>query len=180
MTVVARDAAGLLAAAGSGGWILCLADGVEAEDGAFGAWQGDSGVRVLAGLVVDADGEIVERWLPRGPEDDPAGVIAAAQRRTMPLRRFTLAHTLVHADVVARHGVPDSAAFGPHAEEVWSDRVMRAEAGLFVPGAIAHVAEVQAPAARASLPQTLRAARADAWSRGEVVRHLWSGLAARR
>jgi hypothetical protein len=127
---------------------------------------------LAAGLVVLADGRPVTATLAAGTEHDTPAVLALAPSRVLPIRRASLACTLVRGGALRRHGAPDT-RFGPYAGQEWTARILRDAPGLLVPTAVAELAA--APRVRRA-PATLRAwartARTPTWTKGETARAL--------
>lgn len=118
------------------------------------------------GMVVDPAGRPLPFALPAGDQFDVDAVIALAAERVLPIRRATLAHTLVPRAALREHGLPDP-RFGAHAGEEWTARVARAGGGRFLPASTAVLAA--APPAPRAIGPALRTARTPTWTNGERI-----------
>lgn len=177
--VTGLDGLASAAARGTHVWVLATAAAPRPDALAelLEAAGHDPAPALVAGLVVGADGRPAAEVLPAGREADTADVIALARRRVLPIRRSSLASTLVAADVVAAWPPPDPGRYGRYADQVWTAQVLRERTGVFVPASVAvATAPPAAPSPRDLLP-ALRASRTGTWTRGETVRAL--ALAAR-
>lgn len=121
-----------------------------------------------ASMPVDAGGRPVEPLIGRVADADDAEILCAVGRRSLPLRHIALTSLLVETRLVLELAPPDPARFGWYAGAEWTARLFRRQRGFLVPASRVRVEE--APAG--SPLQTLRAARAAGWRRGETVREL--------
>jgi len=142
---------------------------VDARDG------DDPPPAIVAGLVVDVRGAVVEDLLPRASEARTADVVRLARQRLMPIRNAPLGQVLVTRAALHAHGLPHGNRYGPHAFVEWSARVLASQPGLLTTRSLARV-ESLTPAryagALAELPAAARMARSGAWTQGEAARAL--------
>jgi hypothetical protein len=169
---------GLAEAAGSEARWLWLLDGGAAPRpdalarllAAVGAGDARGPAVLVAGLVLDDDGQPRTSALPAGAEHDTTAVLALASQRLLPVRRAGLGCTLVARTAFWEHGLPQQ-RYGVHAGAEWSARLLSSAPGLFVPAAIAvGNAATATPRSRRELLTALRTARTQTWTRGEAVR----------
>lgn len=161
--VVTGDDALRRAHATGASWIWVLAHGGDPRPDALERLLGASeGAALVAGAVVDPAGRIREEAVPAFRIERP-DVIELAGRGLLPLRHAPLAHCLVAADALTRHGFPDDARFGPYAAIAWSARVLREADGWFEPASVV-AAELPGATDWRALARMLRD---DAWTRGD-------------
>ncbi len=152
------------AAASHHAWVWVLEGGAAPRPDALAGLLGLADGALRCGMVVDPAGRPLAFALPAGDQFDVDAVIALAAERVLPIRRATLAHTLVPRDALRDHGVPDP-RYGAYAGEEWTARVAAAGGGRFLPASVA-VLPAAPPAARAIAP-ALRTARTPTWTNGE-------------
>ena len=187
VTVAAGDQAALAGAArGDAEWLWLLAPaarpGADALERLLQAARprGEPAAAIVAGLVLDDRGEVIDRALPGFRQSDEEAVVRLVARRLLPIRSAPFDHCLVARECFERYGLPDRPAFGRFAAVVWSARVLSAEAGYFTP-----LSRVTVPpdslmiggGRGAAARGAVRAARSGAWTRGETLRAL-AGLVA--
>jgi hypothetical protein len=173
---VSRGATPAAAAAAGGAWLWIVEDGFEPATGALerllAAAEEPDAPAVLCGLVVDASGAPVERFVPRVGDTDLEALVALAPRRRLPVRWVRGGSVLVRRAAVDAHGLPDERALGPYALAEWSARALGGQVGWLVPDSVAAVRGPVAPAGVRALPCALRAARRARWTPGETARVL--------
>ncbi|MGK2937810.1 MAG: hypothetical protein ACSLFR_08405 [Solirubrobacteraceae bacterium] len=152
------------AAASDHDWVWVLDGGAAPQPDAVSRLMDLADGELRCGMVVDPAGRPLPFALPAGDQFDVDAVIALAAERVLPIRRATLAHTLVPRAALREHGLPDP-RYGAHAGEVWAARVARAGGGRFLPASTA-VLPASPPAPRAIGP-ALRTARTPTWTNGE-------------
>ncbi|UUY05040.1 hypothetical protein LRS13_05790 [Svornostia abyssi] len=145
-------------------WILegGAAPGPDALSGLLGLADG----ALRCGMVVDPAGRPLAFALPSGDTHDVDAVIALAVERVLPIRRATLAHTLVPRAALREHGLPDP-RYGAYAGDEWTARVAARGGGRFLPASVA-VLPAAPPPPRAIGP-ALRTARTPTWTNGERI-----------
>lgn len=145
-------------------WIWVLAHGGAPRPDALSQLLDarDGAAALVAGAVVDAGRRIRAESVPAFRIERP-DVIALAGRGLLPMRHAPLAHCLVAAEALARHGFPDDVRFGPYAAAEWSARVLGEADGWFAP---ASVVEADVPAGT-DWRALARMLRGDAWTRGD-------------
>ena len=163
-------------------WLWLRAEGARPAPGALERLldqrrpDGEPPAAIVAGLVVDDRDEVIGEALPGFRQSDEEAVVRLVARRLLPIRSTPFANCLVARACLVRHGLPDTAAFGPYAPAVWSAQVLSVEPGYFTPlsvvtaprGAFAIAGGDRRAAARGAV----RAARSGAWTRGEAARAL--------
>lgn len=131
---------------------------------------GEPSAALVAGLAVDQIGRPVEELVPAPDHLDPGKAIRLAEHRLLPIRHAPLANCLVERRALEYHGLPDPASFGPHAETVWTARILRGRPGYLAALSVVEVDQPHAPTPTASSAvETLRTARSGAWTRGETL-----------
>ncbi len=167
-TPVARILAGAdalaRAAAGDDDWVWALEGGAAPQPDALARLLGLADGALRCGMVVDPSGGPLAFALPAGDQFDVDAVIALAAERVLPIRRATLAHTLVSRMALREHGLPDP-RYGAYAGEEWTARVAAGGGGRFLPASTA-VLPAAPPTPRAIGP-ALRTARTPTWTNGE-------------
>lgn len=155
------------AAATDHDWIWVLEGGAAPQPNALaGLLLGLADGALRCGMVVDPAGRPLSFALPSGDTFDVDAVIALAAERVLPIRRATLAHTLVPRDALRDHGLPDP-RYGAYAGEEWTTRVAAAGGGRFLPASTAVLPA--APPASHALAPALRTARTPTWTNGERI-----------
>lgn len=131
---------------------------------------------MVAGMVLDRRGRILESELPAPDHQDAAAALRVLPGRLLPIRHASFAHCLVARAAFVRHGLPDVRRYGTRAPVAWTARVLGEEAGYFAPGSVVTLDPPAWPPDRrtalAALPGTLRLVRSGAWTRSESVRGL--------
>lgn len=130
---------------------------------------------VLASMVLSPDRHPRDHALPRGAERETPALLAAAQRGLVPIRNAPFVSTLLHRQVIERHGLPQTEAYGIHAPIEYTARALRTDVGFLVPASTViapGLARGRPDSRRSSIAQTTRMARTDVWTRGERVRAL--------
>lgn len=145
-------------------WIL--EGGAAPRSDALSGLLGLADGALRCGMVVDPAGRPLAYALPSGDTFDVDAVITLAAERVLPIRRATLAHTLVPRDALRDHGLPDP-RYGAYAGEEWTVRVAAAGGGRFLPSSVA-ILPAAPPAPRAIGP-ALRTARTPTWTNGERI-----------
>ena len=121
-----------------------------------------------ASMPVDAAGSPVEPLIGRVADADDAEILGAIERRSLPLRHIALTSLLVEPGLVLELAPPDPVRFGWYAGAEWTARLFRRRRGFLVPAS-----RVRVQGAPAGSPlQTVRAARAAGWRKGETIREL--------
>jgi hypothetical protein len=121
-----------------------------------------------ASLPVDAQGHPIKPLMGRLEEADQDAVLAAIERRRMPLRHIALTSLLVPCDTVLDLAPPDPKRFGWYAGAEWTARLFARHGGVLIPAS-----RVRVEGGAAGSPvQVLRAARSAHWQRGETLREL--------
>jgi hypothetical protein len=142
--------------------------------------EGAPRATVLAGVLADARGALLDDRVQPAPAIDTAAALRLVGQRLLPLRSAAFAHCLVARAAFERHGLPDAARFGPFAAEEWTARVLRTEPGYLVASSaivLAHHAERAGRTPRAlHLRATLRMLGTGTWTRGEAARALRRAL----
>jgi hypothetical protein len=128
-----------------------------------------------ASLPVDPGGRAVLALMGRVPERDAPEILAAIERRCLPLRHTHVVSLLVERELILATAPPQPDRFGWYAGCEWTARLFAQQTGLLVPGSRVTVAE--APAG--SPLHVLRVARAAGWRKGETVRELHRALTPR-
>jgi hypothetical protein len=182
-TIALTGSGALQRALGSGAdWVWFLSSGAQPAEDALErllAAIEPAGARrasLLCGMVVDEHGRPRDRELAAGSQGEGRVLLELVRQRLLPLRYATFAHCLVARDAFARHGLPDTRSFGPHAPIEWCARVLRHEAGYLVPASTVVLrGTTEATDRRAALRAvgaTLRMTRTGAWTRGESLQAL--------
>ena len=130
--------------------------------------------RPAASLPVGGDDRPVERLIGRFAGDEDAAVLDDVAQRRVPLRHTPLVSLLADRALVAATHPPRTAVFGRYAGSEWTARLFAAGPGVLVPASRVRAA---APAGADPL-RAVRAMRAGAWSRGDVLRELRRAVAA--
>lgn len=173
---VRRGATVAAAAAAGGAWLWVVEDGLEPAPDALerllAAAEEPDAPAVLCGLVLDASGAPVERFVPRVGDTDLEALIALATRRRLAVRRVPGGSVLVRRAAVDAHGLPDERALGPYALAEWSARALGGDLGWLVPDSVASLRSPVPAAGVRALPYALRAARRARWTPGETARTL--------
>ena len=130
-----------------------------------------AGTTPAVSLPVDRGGVAVERLLGRFTGDDEA-LVAAAQRRQVPLRHTHVVSMLVEREAALAIAPPDPARFGAYAGSEWTDRLFARCGGMLIPASVVLAGPEPRPSPRAAL----RTMRAGAWRRRETLRELSRGL----
>jgi hypothetical protein len=168
-------------------WLWFLAAGAEPRPDALELLldaarpPGEPPASIVAGMVLDRAGGMVETELPAPDHENAAAALRVLPGRLLPIRHASFAHCLVARATFDRHGLPDFRRHGALAPVAWTAAVLGSETGYFAP---ASVVTLDAPAwppdraaALAALPGTLRLIRSGAWTRGESARRLSQLLA---
>jgi hypothetical protein len=121
-----------------------------------------------AGLPVDAQGHPIKPLMGRVDESDQDAILAAVERRCVPLRHIQLTSLLVERAAVLELAPPDPERFGWYAGTEWTTRLFARHGGVLVPGS-----RVRAGGSPVGSPvQVVRAARSANWRTGETLREL--------
>lgn len=168
------DALPEAAAAADAPLLWLLAEGVRPGPGALDALLRHA-PGPAASLPVDGRDRPVLAVMGRLPERDAEGILAAIERRCLPLRHTHLVSLLVERDSVLELAAPDPDRFGRYAGCEWTARLFARRRGMLVPASRVSVEET-----RPGSPLHLRrVARAAGWRKGETVRELQRILAGR-
>lgn len=103
------------------------------------------GPAILASRVEWRDGRPHPTNLPMFARRDPGALVAAAERRMLPLRATSFVSMLISGEAVRRHGAPEPAFFFQVDDIDYTARVLRGERGFLVCDS---VAEHRTPAPR--------------------------------
>jgi hypothetical protein len=167
-------------------WLWFLADGARPRDDALECLlaaidpEGAAPAAVLAGLLVDDRGALLDDSLQAAPRIDSAEAVRLVRQRLLPIRSAGFGNCLVARAAFIRHGLPNERKFGPFAAEEWTARVLRDEPGYLVPAsAVVMPAPREAPdrsAALSDLRAMVRMLPTGTWTRGYTARALWQAL----
>ena len=135
---------------------------------------------VLAGLLVDDRGDLLDDSLQAAPRINSGEVIRLVEQRLLPIASAGFANCLVARAAFSRHGLPDTRKFGPYAPEEWTARVLRDAAGYLVPASVVVLRAPAEPANRRAavshLLATIRMLPTGTWTRGYAARALWRAV----
>jgi hypothetical protein len=131
---------------------------------------------VLAGVLVDDHGDMLDDGFQPAPRIDSADAVRLVHQRLLPLRSAGFGNCLVAQATFSRHGIPDERRFGAFAAEEWTARVLRTEPGYIVPASVVVVPGDPAAAGRADLLATIRMLRTGTWTRNDAARGLWRAV----
>ncbi len=165
----ARD----LAARAAPGLAWLVASGAGVSEATLAALR-PHGPAPAASLVVDERGQPVQTLLGR-LLDDKAGLVAAAARRSVPLRHVPVVSLLVDCALVAELPGPDIGRFGTYAGSEWTARLFARSPGVLACTSVA----VMAARARPPLHDLARMARSGVWRRAELPGEVYRAVAGR-
>jgi len=156
------------AAAGASAPLLWILDaGAVPEPDALQALL-EAGARPAASLPLDASGAPVERLIGRYADGDTERLLAAAQRRQVPLRHTHVVSLLVDRAAVLELAPPDPERYRGYAGSEWTARLLARHPGVLVPASKVRGPDPPKPA----LAAALRMMRTPTWGRGETLREL--------
>jgi GT2 family glycosyltransferase len=137
---------------------------------------------ILGSRVEWRDGSPHPTNMPMFARRDPTLLVAAAERRMLPLRATSFVSTLIRGDAVRRYGVPEPQFFYQVDDIDYTARVLRRERGFLVCDS---VAEHRTPAPRDPRAETdpgrfyfharnnLWTLQGESWSRAEKPATAW-------
>jgi hypothetical protein len=135
---------------------------------------------VLAGLLVDEHGDMLDDSLQPAPRIDSTAAVRLVRQRLLPIRSAGFGNCLVAGAAFSRYGLPNNRKFGRFAAEEWTARVLRKEQGYLVPASVVvlptRTAAADRSAARSDLLATIRMLRTGTWTRGDAARALRRAL----
>jgi hypothetical protein len=161
-------------------WLWFLAEGARPREDALERLlaaiepEDAAPATVLAGMLVDDHGDMLDDSLQPAPRIDSAEAVRCVRQRLLPLRSAGFGHCLIARATLSRHGLPNVRRYGPFAPEEWTARVLRSEPGYLVPASIVAVPDRGDPPA--NLPAAIRMLPTGAWTRGEAAQAVWRAL----
>lgn len=185
-TVQGDAAAFARALASDAEWLWFLADGAHPRDDALECLlaavepEDAAPATVLAGLLVDDRGALLDDSLQAAPRIDSAEAVRLVRQRLLPIRSAGFGNCLVARAAFVTHGLPNDRRFGPFAAEEWTARVLRDHPGYLVPASVVVTPAAREPAGRGSALSDLRAVLrmlpTGTWTRGYAARALSRAL----
>ncbi len=128
---------------------------------------------LLAGKVVDANGDLHPTSAPAPRAADQGLMIRAARHRLVALRSARYGSLLVRRAAVTAAGPPRERRFGEEGDVEWTARLLKAGVGYLVPGSVAVRRAPGGLAGSRPLRERLAMMGPDAWTRDE---RLWLGI----
>jgi hypothetical protein len=186
VTCVHGDADALARALASDAeWLWFLAEGARPREDALERLLAatepvdSESATVVAGLLVDDDGDFLADSCQAAPRIDSKEAVRLVRQRLVPIRSAGFANCLVARVAFARHGLPDGSRYGRYAAEEWTARVLSEEAGYLAPESVVAVPAYAVPASRAAfsnLVATIRMLPTGTWTHGDAARALRRAL----
>jgi hypothetical protein len=122
-----------------------------------------------ASLPLAPTGVPIDRLLGRFTEWDVEGILAAAERRRLPLRHTHVISLLVETELACGLAPPSAARYGRYAGVEWTARLFAVKRGMLVP---ASTVTIDPGAVAGSIGDAVRTARSGIWGRGEALREI--------